>query len=246
MKTRQGFTLIELLVVISIIALLVGILLPALGAARRSAQTLKCLSQIRQLEVAHYAYMNDYDGGMINAGLPHGVVAPNEEIAWINTLKDYYSEELIVRSPVDDSLYWDEPSPHVKDEPTYRRTSYGINNFLADVNLSGNNPWGGEAYTRLDLIQQPTKTVHFLMMAFEGGFATADHPHAEGWAPFGVSGDAVAKIANTQVQIDAHGGKANTVSARSNYGYLDGHAETNAFDDVYHSETENLFDPGLQ
>jgi prepilin-type N-terminal cleavage/methylation domain-containing protein len=57
----NGFTLIELLVVISIIALLVGILLPALGAARKSAQTAVCLSNMRQIGIAEVSYLNDFD-----------------------------------------------------------------------------------------------------------------------------------------------------------------------------------------
>lgn len=56
---RNAFTLIELLVVISIIALLVGILLPALGAARRSAQDIKCKNQLRQFGIAFVAYATD-------------------------------------------------------------------------------------------------------------------------------------------------------------------------------------------
>ena len=60
----RGFTLIELLVVISIIALLVSLLLPALAAARETARKIQCGSNLRQIGVAAFTYVNDSDGGV--------------------------------------------------------------------------------------------------------------------------------------------------------------------------------------
>jgi len=57
-RKKRGFTLIELLVVISIIALLIAILLPALSAARKTAQTAKCMSNLKQIATGVFAYMN--------------------------------------------------------------------------------------------------------------------------------------------------------------------------------------------
>jgi len=61
-RLNQGFTLIELLVVISIIALLIGILLPTLGAARYTANQLICGTNQQQIGRAIATYSNDFDG----------------------------------------------------------------------------------------------------------------------------------------------------------------------------------------
>ena len=58
---KRGFTLIELLVVISIIAILVGLLLPALSKAMQISRTAKCASNLKQIGGVHHMYMNDYD-----------------------------------------------------------------------------------------------------------------------------------------------------------------------------------------
>src|SRR5688500_5015484 len=63
---RQGFTLIELLVVIAIIAVLIAILLPALRKARMAAQTVYCLSNLRQVGIMATAYVTDNRGWLLD------------------------------------------------------------------------------------------------------------------------------------------------------------------------------------
>ena len=73
---RRAFTLVELLVVIGIIALLIGILMPTLAGARRSAASVKCLSNQRQLATATAFFVNDHNGYLPKQWFNYGPTGP--------------------------------------------------------------------------------------------------------------------------------------------------------------------------
>lgn len=78
MRSRRAFTLIELLITVAIIAVLLGTLLPALGAARDSARRAVCMSNQRQLLAAWMMYASDAHG----KALPHAAPRTNRRIYW--------------------------------------------------------------------------------------------------------------------------------------------------------------------
>lgn len=93
MTRKRGFTLIELLVVVSIIALLVSILMPALGKAREQAKATVCLSNLSGWGKIFYLYASDYNGSFWEGLRDETTDKYGAQVwraTWVEALRSYY------------------------------------------------------------------------------------------------------------------------------------------------------------
>ena len=156
----RAFTLIELLVVIAIIAILAAMLLPALGRAKSRAQTIACMSNTKQLQLAYELYSTDNVNRLMDNSVA-GVSSPGAQ-AWIQgNVQEYLSD------------YPEHPSkgvlwPYNKSLGIYRCPSSRA--FLQGVGRSVTVPhnrsysvsvWLGSNLTPPDLIAQKSSVIRF-------------------------------------------------------------------------------------
>lgn len=143
MQKRNAFTLIELLVVISIIALLIAILLPALGAARQSARSTQCLSNVRTWANLMVTYTTEND---LTYPIDGSAV---DNISWMTQLDDLAGGNLNdarlcpeATEPTQNAQAFGNTSQHFGPNPQFQPDdvgSYGVNHWINNIDPDSTN-----------------------------------------------------------------------------------------------------------
>lgn len=238
LRARCAFTLIELLVVIVIIALLVGILLPALGSARDSARSIQCLSNLRTLGITIHQYTDANQGILPKSSHSAGF----NSLPWAATLY-----EPITGRPFEGTSYtwdnagwWDATNsfyrcPHDQRESPIEQPglpfsmpalSYGMNAYfeltLGEIDPSRSSSSSLAPFRKLIATPHPSTTV---LMGGLVEAASRDHIMAHFWRTVGID-------PLTEIAADRHAGS-------SGYIYLDGHAANAALKETYDPESSH-------
>ncbi len=179
-SARKAFTLIELLVVISIIALMIAILLPALQNAREAARTSICLSNLHQISIGVAAYTNDSDFIMpntVNAGSSHYIQWP----LLLEKLK-YFPSRAVLSCPAEEIIP-PADGPSVAGQVATYRTHYAVNSYLFRIGRSAESStlYMDRFVGKIDEIRTPESTLMYFDMRGVG----LDGLGNEGTGPWG-------------------------------------------------------------
>ena len=155
-----SFTLIELLVVIAIIAILAGMLLPALNKARDRARSASCIGRQKQLSMHLFSYSNDSDDWLLQtADYASGSATP-----WMNVLNDLGYEKwvpfMISTEHARKSLFFCPADRRVGKSAADTQTSYGLNGVFTTCQSNNGtiglgNKW--YAWIKIGMVRNPSE-----------------------------------------------------------------------------------------
>jgi len=231
-RSRKAFTLIELLVVIAIIAILAAILFPVFAQAKAAAKKTSCLSQVKQVAVANYMYVGDYDDTEppMKDLVPDFQASPDGPAPtmvihwwWGGTKTDFNGSPPVFNQidPSQGFLY-----PYMKSQPIFACPSaqglippdigidsgfslgYGVNLNLMPVQPSGNSATN---------LSQVTAVAETILLADSAG--VSDNGNGSTTLQFAT---ALNNPSDTNGGPDTFG----IHSQKVNVGWLDGHAKS--------------------
>ncbi len=214
-RIRHAFTLIELLVVIAIIAILAGMLLPALSKAKDKAAAIKCVSNIKQLQLAWQLYADEHDGRLVpNAG---STIGNN----WVDGDAGTETSDVNIRNGL---LYRYNQSPGIYRCPSFKKLNAGGIEYLRTYAMQwyvGKPGIGAACKGRLEDLTRPSDCFVFIDQqqmdnSHFGIHATNYAATVDGWYSYIASGGTGA--GNNEMPARRHGGP-------TSFSFADGHSQ---------------------
>lgn len=197
-RLKSGFTLIELLVVIAIIAILAAILFPVFARARENARRTSCQSNLKQLGLGFYQYIQDYDEKYPLVAVNSTGISTSTPYGWADALQPYIKSTQLMQCSSETN------GPNATNDPTAAGyTDYWFNSSLSQLSQA--------AFTSVSqTILAGDGSSSTSRYAYNGNVATSD-----GTTPtLGTANTTIINDPGAQRHLDG-----------SNYAFADGHVK---------------------